>query len=87
MHFFLDNDSARIVLVRSYSPVLSSLKLVMQVASWDHEHSTDPWYARVPTCANVSDGPSRMSLAGMSKLGKYKVVKPLFPCVQPEVWL
>jgi hypothetical protein len=85
--FFLDNESARIALVRSYSPVLSSLNILMDVASWDYKYSVDPWYARVPTCANVSDGPSRMSLEDMSFFDAYSVVKPVFPGEQPVKFL
>ena len=85
--FFLDNESARIALVRSYSPVLASLNIVMDVAAWDYENSLDAWYTRVPTCANISDGPSRMSLDEMDVLGAFTVVKPIFPDVQPSTIL
>jgi hypothetical protein len=85
--YFLDNESARIALVRSYSPVLTSLKLVMSVAKWDYQNLSDSWYARVPTCANISDGPSRMSLEEMSTIGTFKVVVPLFPDGQPDEYL
>ena len=85
--FFLDNESARIALVRSYSPVLPSLNILMEVTSWDYKHSVDPWYARVPTCANISDGPSRMSLDEMSIFNTYSVVAPVFPGEQPVEFL
>jgi len=81
--FFLDNESARIALVRSYSPVLASLNIVMKVAALDYENNVDSWYARVPTCANVSDGPSRMSLDDVRSIGRFAVVKPIFPGIQP----
>jgi len=45
---FIDNDAARIGLIRSYSPVLPSLKLVMQSALWDYQHSCSVWYSVPP---------------------------------------
>jgi hypothetical protein len=85
--FFLDNESARIAIVRSYSPVLASLNIVMDVAAWDFKNEVDAWYTRVPTCANISDGPSRMCLDEMGVLGAFTVVKPIFPDVQPTMVL
>ena len=87
MYIFLDNESARIALVRSYSPVLPSLNIVMEVATWDLANGVEPWYARVPTCANVSDGPSRMSLDDMDAFKPFTVVKPIFPGMQPAIYL
>ena len=76
---FIDNESARIALVRAYSPVLQSLRIIMQSLSWDYTHQTDMWYARVPTCCNLGDGPSRFVVDGaVADLGAV-VVAPVFP--------
>jgi len=58
--FFLDNESARICAIKSYSPVLSSLDIIMQCIGFDYQNEVSAWYARVPTCCNIADGPSRM---------------------------
>ncbi len=84
---FIDNESARLALVKSYSPVLASLKMVMEVAMWDYRHEVDSWYARVPTCANISDCVSRMSPDGLQCLGEVQCVTPRFPGVQPVEFL
>ena len=77
--YFLDNEAARIALVRSYSPVLPTLKIVMRCISWDFSQHSDPWYARVPTVCNVADAPSRMAVV-CAFLGKeIPRVPPVFP--------
>ena len=62
VYYFIDNESARLALVKSYSPCLSSLKIVMNCLAWDQGHRSSHWYARVPTYSNIADGPSRMTL-------------------------
>ena len=83
--FFLDNESARLGLVKAYSPVLPSLEIIMQCLEWDYAFAVDAWYARVPTASNISDGPSRMSARYIS--GRYggRSIRPVFPGdIQPE---
>ena len=86
--FFLDNESAKIALIRAYSPVLASLKLVMESSAWDFHNNCSAWYARVPTCCNIADEPSRMVIGEfLLKLG-VKVVRPSLPHgFQPARWL
>ena len=85
--FFLDNESARLALVKAYSPVLASLRIVVDIVMWDYSNRLDSWYARVPTCANISDCVSRMSTKELDSLGRVKIVKPIFPSLQPEEFL
>ena len=52
--YFLDNESARIAMVRAYGPVLCSLSIVMSCSKWDYDNESLGWYARVlqhPTLA------------------------------------
>jgi hypothetical protein len=77
--FFKDNESARLGLVKSYSPVLASLRIIIQCVEWDFTNCCTPWYARVPTCCNVSDGPSRMKLEGFLATLNPVVDRPVFP--------
>ena len=77
--YFIDNDSARLALVKSYSPVLSSLKIICECASWHCIHDSVAWYARVPTGANIADGPSRMSKDEVVDRFGAEIVKPVFP--------
>ena len=41
--FFIDNEAARLGLVKSYSPVLPSLELIMKSAMWDYENDCKAW--------------------------------------------
>ena len=75
--FFLDNESARIAMIRAYSPVLCSLSIVMSCLKWDYENECVGWYARVPTASNPGDAPSRMQIPSMSR--DVEVVTPIFP--------
>ena len=59
--FFIDNEAARLALVKSYSPVLPSLRLVQDCLEWDRKHFCIPWYARVPSFSNPADAPSRFA--------------------------
>ena len=75
--YFLDNESARIAMVRAYSPVLCSLSIVMSCLKWDVDNESSAWYARVPTASNPGDAPSRMLLPALSR--RVEVVAPIFP--------
>ena len=77
--YFIDNDSARIALVRAYSPALPSFHLVMSCLAWDFQNRAHAWYARVPTDCNVADGPSRMDPAEVQQRWGARVVRPVFP--------
>ena len=77
--YFIDNESARLALVKAYSPVVPSLNLVMKCLAIDFEISSAPWYARVPTFSNISDAPSRMVLSPELRSLGAKVVYPHLP--------
>ena len=77
--FFIDNESARLALIKSYSPVLPSLRIICECTAWDCKFQCVPWYARVPTVANVADGPSRMVKGEVVKDFGAKIVEPVFP--------
>ena len=75
--YFLDNESARIAMVKAYSPVLCSLSIVMSCLKWDYDSDSVGWNARVPTASNPGDAPSRMLLPVLSR--RAEVVAPIFP--------
>ena len=73
--YFIDNDSARLAMIKGYSPVLASLKIIMSCAYRDSLCRSVPWYARVPTKSNVADEPSRMKKVELTRM-KAKIVRP-----------
>ena len=75
--FFLDNESARIAMIRAYSPVMCSLEIVMSCLKWDYDNDTIGWYARVPTASNPGDAPSRFRVPLVGN--GVEVVTPIFP--------
>ena len=58
--FFVDNNSARFAMIRGYSSVCSSGRLVDACWGLDSELGTASWYSRVPSPSNISDAPSRL---------------------------
>ena len=86
--YFIDNESARLAMVKAYSPVLPPLEIVVDCLAWDSEHEASSWHARVPSPSNIADDPSRMCAALVKKLYRAKGDKPIFPGgVQPVVFL
>ena len=75
--YFIDNESARSAMIRAYSPILSSLKIVQDCLQWDYNNESSGWYARVPTASNCGDEPSRMMVPFSGK--GVEVVRPIFP--------
>ena len=77
--FFINSESARLALIKGYSPILPTLKILMSVIGWDCKNHCYPGYARVPTFSNISDGPSRMTLEAFPAGMVPKVVCPVLP--------
>ena len=55
---FLDNESAKMALIRNFSPVLDSFLLLQANAKLDIETQSKNWYSRVPSKSNPSDAAS-----------------------------
>jgi hypothetical protein len=64
--WFLDNDSARMALIRNYSPVLDNFCLLQLNAELDVKIPTRNWYSRVPSKSNPSDDASRLEFEAYS---------------------
>jgi hypothetical protein len=74
--WLIDNESARESLVKSYSNSWSARELLFLNAINDMATNSANWYARVPSCANVADEPSRGEFTLMNKLKAFKVSAP-----------
>ena len=70
--FFLDNEAARFAILAAYTPVARAQALLLLSAAEDGLLQAMSWYARVPTTANIADGPSRMSFGEMATMGAIK---------------
>ena len=77
--YFVDNESARLALIKMYSPVLPTLEILMQITAWDFKEQSHPWYSRVPTYSNIADDPSRMCAKLLRESLQARVVVPVFP--------
>ena len=60
--YFIDNDSARMALIRGCSNSHSSMKLISVMIQLECKTQSWAWFARVPTHSNPGDGPSRLRL-------------------------
>ena len=67
--YFIDKDSARYALIAMASPVMDTMRMLQDVAELDLESCAINWYARVPSAANVADGPSRLKFDEVLTLG------------------
>ena len=79
---FIDNDGARDALIRGYSPVAESNMMVGATWLADTALGTFVWYTRVPSEANLSDGPSRLDFSAVEAMG-YLKVEAVLPDWQP----
>ena len=58
--WFLDNESAKMALIRKFSPILDIFILLQTNAKFDIETQSKNWYSRVPSKSNPSDSASRL---------------------------
>ena len=71
--WFVDNEAARAALIRSTSQAPASRELVLLSVASDLRLGASSWYSRVPTAANVADGPSRLQLGALIARGAIAV--------------
>jgi len=67
--WLVDNEAAREGLVKSFSPAWATREMLLHNAFVDIKLCSLNWYARVPSVANVADGPSRNDNSLMNELG------------------
>ena len=72
--WFLDNESAKMALIRNFSPILDSFLLLQTNAKLDIETQSKNWYSRVPSRSNPSDSASRL------EFGEYASSMKCEPC-------
>ena len=56
---YLDNEGARFALVKGYSASWAITRICHIFATTCEQHTVLPWCARVPSCSNIADHPSR----------------------------
>ena len=74
--FYIDNESARSCLIRSFSPVCDATDLLYAVAEADLASHALSWYARVPSKSNISDDASRLQFARYNQM--FRRVAPVY---------
>ncbi len=57
--FFIDNEAARIALLKGASPSISLFRMTHAISVLDAAKPCGIWYERVPSFSNISDRPSR----------------------------
>ena len=79
---FIDNNSARYSLMRGYSPILDSSRMISETWLIDARLAISSWYARVPTCCNIADDPSRLSFDVLRSLPNSR----MYEISVPDEW-
>eukprot|EP00435_Cladocopium_sp_Y103_P059286 s1864_g21.t1 len=64
--WFLDNESARMALIRNFSPILDNFCLLQLNSKLDVAIQARHWYNRVPSKSNPSDSASRLDFSSYS---------------------
>jgi hypothetical protein len=77
--WFIDNESARQAMIRAYSPVESSLLIIVDCVTFDYTYAVHSWHARVPTGCNIADAPSRLKMSKFLVDVECRVVDPVSP--------
>ena len=57
--FFIDNEGSKFALIKGYSCSINITCVCDLVCDMLDENVIMPWYSRVPSSSNISDGPSR----------------------------
>jgi len=57
--YFIDNDAARYSLIKGASDEPTSMTMLSSFWDEDADSPSCPWFARVPSCGNPADDPSR----------------------------
>jgi hypothetical protein len=70
-----NNDSARLALIKGYSPVLASLRIIMSCAYYGAKYKSSPWHARIHTKSNIAGEPSRLGRKELTRLNA-KITSP-----------
>jgi hypothetical protein len=65
--YYIDNDSARMALIKGHSPSVSSYRIISAIAKLEVESQSWSWYSRIPSHSNPSDGPSRSRLVAAAE--------------------
>ena len=58
--WFIDNESAKMALIRNFSPILDNFVLLQANARLDVGAQLKNWYSRVPSKSNPADSASRL---------------------------
>lgn len=73
--WFADNESARMALVRSFSPVADNFSILQVNAKLDMELQSRHRYARVPSKTKISDAASRLCFGDYSDFTVFQPVQ------------
>ena len=76
--YFVDNDAARLALIKARSPAPASNQLVRSFLLHDAKVPSWPWFARVPSPSNIGDGPSRLDYEAVQRLPNSRLLPEVF---------
>ena len=71
--YFVGNNFARDAMIRGYSPVVSSARVIAEAWLEDALGGASSWYDRVPGPSNIADGPSRLKFDEIRRVGGKEV--------------
>jgi len=66
---YTDNNAVRDALITGHTNNVVAKRILLATLGLECEKQLTPWYARVPTDSNTADGPSRLRVESLLKLG------------------
>ncbi len=73
--FFVDNEAARVSLIKGSSSNVHSDRLVWIFHDFDVECQSHVWFARVPSVSNPADAPSRLDFQENERLFRCHTIR------------
>ena len=74
---FIDNDTARASLAKSFTRKEEGARIVYDSVSMEEGLDVQAFFFRVPTSSNIADGPSRGDFSLIEKMGGRRVQLPV----------
>ena len=66
---YTDNNAVRDALITGHTNNVLAKRILLATLGLECEKQLTPWYASVPTDSNTADGPSRLRVESLLKLG------------------
>lgn len=75
--YFIDNEGVKEALITGVTKSTASKSMLIECMKEDSQNQSLPWYARIPSPSNISDGPSRLCTVELFENFDVEMVQPM----------